>query len=169
MEDQVDMVAEALGREDQGDALLDAVEKRFEEVEAAHPDWEGKTVTAATKTSEGWGAYVEGSERVAFLERLGFEQSPTIAGIPANAGGFSVDVSSEQLDLLDADVIVAFPIFIDKAVITDDPLWQAIPAVAAGHAVVLDGDVSSAYSIGTTLSTGYALDRLVPLLEAATS
>ena len=169
MEDQVGMVAEALGREDQGDALLEAVDQRFDEVAAAHPDWKGKTVTAATKTSEGWGAYVEGSERVALLEKLGFAQSPTIAGIPANAGGFSVDVSSEQLDLLDADAIVAFPIFIDKAVITDDPLWQAIPAVAAGHSIVLDGDVSSAYSIGTTLSTGYALDRLVPLLETATS
>ncbi len=169
MEDQVDMVAEALGREDQGDALLDAVDQRFDQIEAAHPDWKGKTVTAATKPSEGWGAYVEGSERVAFLEKLGFEQSPTIAGIPANAGGFSVDVSSEQLDLLDADVIVAFPIFIDKSVITDDPLWQAIPAVAAGHSIVLDGDVSSAYSIGTTLSTRYALDQLVPLRETATS
>ncbi|KZC95724.1 iron-siderophore ABC transporter substrate-binding protein [Clavibacter tessellarius] len=169
MEDQVDMVAEALGREDQGDALLDAVDQRFDAVAAAHPDWKGKTVTAATKTSEGWGAYVEGSERVAFLEKLGFAQSPKIAAIPANAGGFSVDISSEQLDLLDADAIVAFPIFIDKAVITDDPLWQAVPAVAAGHSIVLDGDVSSAYSIGTTLSTGYALDRLVPLLETATS
>ncbi len=66
-------------------------------------------------------------------------------------------------------MIVAFPIFIDKSVITDDPLWQAIPAVAAGHSIVLDGDVSSAYSIGTTLSTGNALDQLVPLLETATS
>jgi iron complex transport system substrate-binding protein len=169
MDDQVDMISEALGREDQGDALLDAVEKRFDDVEAAHPEWDGKTVTAATKTSEGWGAYVEGSERVAFLEELGFDQSPTIAGLPTNASGFSVDISSEQLDLLDADLIVAFPIFIEKAVITDDPLWQAIPAVAAGHSVVIDGDLSAAYSIGTTLSTGYALDQLVPLLETATS
>jgi iron complex transport system substrate-binding protein len=169
MDDQVDMIAEALGREDQGDALLAEVDARFAEVAAAHPDWEGKTVTAATKTSEGWGAYVEGSERVAFLEELGFEQSPTIAGLPKSASGFTADISSEQLDLLDADLIVAFPIFIDKAVLTDDPLWQAVPAVAAGHAVVIDGDLSSAYSIGTTLSTGYALDELVPLLETATS
>jgi iron complex transport system substrate-binding protein len=168
MDDQVDMIAEALGREDQGDALLDEVEKRFDDVEAAHPEWDGKTVTAATKTSEGWGAYVAGSERVTFLEELGFAQSPTVAGLPVNASGFSVDISSEQLDLLDADLIVAFPIFIEKAVITDDPLWQAIPAVAAGRSVVIDGDLSAAYSIGTTLSTGYALDQLVPLLEAAT-
>ncbi|WP_317231095.1 iron-siderophore ABC transporter substrate-binding protein [Clavibacter sp. MX14-G9D] len=168
MDDQVDMVAEALGREDQGDALLEAVDARFDEVEAAHSEWKGRTVTAATKTSEGWGAYIEGSERVSFLEELGFAQSPTIAGLPKSASGFTADISSEQLDLLDSDVIVAFPIFIDKSVITDDPLWQAIPAVAAGHAVVIDGDLSSAYSIGTTLSTGYALDQLVPLLETAT-
>ena len=78
-------------------------------------------------------------------------------------------VSSEELDTLDADVVVAFPIFIDTTEITDDPQWQAIPAVAAGHDVVIDGDVANAYSLGTSLARQYALDQLVPLLEGATS
>ena len=70
--------------------------------------------------------------------------------------------------MIDADVIVAFPIYIDTTEITDDPQWQALPAVEAGHDVVIDGDVSSAYSLGTSLSRTYALEQLVPLLEAAT-
>ncbi|GII97736.1 iron complex transport system substrate-binding protein [Sediminihabitans luteus] len=167
-DDQMEMISTALGVPEKGEQLLDEVDAAFDEATAAHPEWDGKTVTAATRTSEGWGAYVEESSRVEFLENLGFEQSPTIAEIPANAGGFSVDISSEQLDLLDADLIVAFPIWIETTEITEDPQWKAIPAVADDRDVVIDGDLSSAYSLGTSLATLYAIDNLVPLLEDAT-
>lgn len=42
-----------------------------------------------------------------------------------------------------------------------------MPAVAAGRAVVIDGDLASAYSLGTTLATKYAIENLVPKLEDA--
>lgn len=67
-----------------------------------------RTVTAATKTSEGWGAYIEGGARV------------------------------ETLD-----------------------------TVKAGHAMVLDRDLSAAYSINSTLSALYTVEHLTPLLEKA--
>ena len=141
----------------------------FAAATAEHPEWKGLTAVAATRTSEGWGAYVEGSERVRFLEQLGFEQSPAIAAIEPNAGGFSVDISSEQLDLLDADLIVGFPIFIDRTEITEDPQFQAVPAVADGRAIVIDGDLSAAYSLSSPLSTRYAIDTIVPLIADALS
>jgi len=169
MDDQVGLVSAALGREDEGEQLLEEVDAAFAEAAEAHPDWEGRTVAAATKTSEGWGAYIEGSERVDFLENLGFEQSPEVAGLETSATGFTVDVSAEQLDLLDSDLIVAFPIFIDTTEITDDPLFKAVPAVADGRAVVIDGDLSSAYSLGTTLAVQYAIADLVPLIDEALS
>ena len=167
MEEQMNLVSSALGLKSEGDDLLAEVDATYEDAAAAHPEWKGLTATAATKTSEGWGAYVEGSERVAFLERLGFVQSPKIAALPTSSGGFTVDVSSEQLDLLDADLIVAFPIFIPTTEITDDPLWAAVPAVAAGHSVVIDGDISSAYSLGTTLAAKYSIENLVPIIADA--
>ena len=167
MDEQMTLVSSALGLKSEGDDLLAEVDATYEAAAAAHPEWKGLTVSAATKTSEGWGAYVEGSERVTFLERLGFVQSPKIAELPANSSGFSVDISSEQLDLLDADLIVAFPIFIPTTEITDDPLWAAVPAVAAGHSVVIDGDISSAYSLGTTLAAKYSIENLVPIIADA--
>jgi iron complex transport system substrate-binding protein len=162
MEQQMELVSTALGLVDEGEQLLAEVDAAYEEAAAAHPEWKGETIAAATKTSEGWGAYIEGSERVSFLERLGFVQSPDIAALPANSGGFSVDISSEQLDLLDADLIVAFPIFIPTSELTGDPLFQAVPAVADGRSLVIDGDLSSAYSLGSVLSVRYAIDNLVP-------
>lgn len=166
-EQQVTMISAALGVPEKGEELLAEVDEAFEAATAEHPEWQGRSTVAATKTSEGWGAYVEGSERVAFLERLGFEQSEKIAALDPSASGFTVDISAEQLDLLDADLIVAFPIFIETTEITEDPLFQAIPAVADGRSVVIDGDLASAYSLGTTLATLYAIDTIVPLIAEA--
>lgn len=164
---QLAMIAQALGVTDAAEALQREIDDLFVEAAAHHEQWKGLSVAAATRTSEGWGAYIDGTERVEFLKRLGFVQSPTIAELPATATGFSVDVSAEQLDLFDADLIVAFPIYIETTEITEDPQWQAIPAVADGRAIVLEGDLSSAYSLGSVLSTKYAVEQMVPLIEKA--
>lgn len=167
MEDQVRMISTALGVPEQGDALLKKVDDAYAQAAEAHPEWDGKTVTAATKTSEGWGAYIEGGGRVETLEHFGFKQNPAIAKLPVASSGFSVDISTEKLDLLDADLIVAFPIFLEKTAITGDPQWKTLDTVKAGHAVVLDGDLSAAYSINSTLSALYTVEHLTPLLEKA--
>lgn len=164
---QVTMIAAALGESAKGEALLKEVDDAFAAAASAHADWKGNTMTAATKTADGWGAYIEGSERVTFMQNLGFTQNPKIAAMQANASGFSVSISPENLDEIDADVIVAFPIFIETDQLTSDAAWKAVPAVAAGHAVVIDGDLASAYSLGTTLATKYAIENLVPKLEDA--
>lgn len=164
---QLELISAALGVPEKGAELEAQLDDAFAAARDAHPDWDGKTIAAATRTSEGWGAYIEGGDRVDFLQNLGFVQSPEIAALPVSSSGFSVSISAEQLDVLDADLIVAFPIYIDTAEITDDPQWKAIPAVAAGHSVVIDGDLSSAYSLGTIGAQLYALDNLVPLIEDA--
>ena len=59
MDEQMNLVSSALGLKSEGDALLAEVDATFDEAAAAHPEWDGLTVSAATKTSEGWGAYIE--------------------------------------------------------------------------------------------------------------
>ena len=167
---QMEMIAAALGREDLGDQLLAEVEQAFADAAAQHPEWAGRTATVGSRTSDGWGAYVARGEdddlgsRVAFMAGLGFVQNPQIADLPVGSSGFSVPVSEERLDLLDADVVIVSPIYVEPGLITEDPLWQAVPAVADGRALVLDGDVASAFSLGTTLAIRYAIDELVPRL-----
>lgn len=167
MDQQVKMISTALGVPEQGDALLKKVDDAYAKVAEEHPEWKGKTVTAATKTSEGWGAYIEGGSRLDTLEKLGFEQNPAITALPVNSSGFSVDISSEKLDALDADLIVAFPIYIDTKEITDDAQYQKLSAVKDGRDLVIDGGVSAAYSLGTPESALYALKKLTPMLEKA--
>ncbi|TPW77650.1 iron-siderophore ABC transporter substrate-binding protein [Schumannella soli] len=166
LEQQTTMIGEALGQPDKAKQLLDTVEKNAKAAADAHPEWAGKSATVAAYTSEGWGAYVDGDARLAFLQRLGFVQNPTIAAMKADS--FSVSISSEQLDLLNADLVVAFPIFIEASKITEQPLWSKVPAVEAGHSIVItDQSIQSAFSSGTPLAQDYLLKNFVPLIEKA--
>jgi len=163
---QMELVSTALGLADKGDELNAEVDAAFAAAAAAHPEFAGKTITVAAFTSEGWGAYIDGVDRVEFMKSLGFGLSPTIAGLTPD--GFSVPISSEQLDLLEADVLITFPIWVETAEVTDQPLYQAIPAVAEGRSILMDDDlISNAYSVGSTLARLYTIDKIVPLLEAA--
>jgi iron complex transport system substrate-binding protein len=164
--EQVTMISTALGMADKGEELLAGIDEDFAAAAAANPEFAGKTVTVAAFSSKGWGAYIEGVERVQFMERLGFVPSPTIAGLTPE--GFSVPISSEQLDLLESDLLVVFPIWVETSEVTSQPLFNAIPAVAEGRSVILDDElISSAYSLGSVLSQEYAIENVVPLLADA--
>jgi iron complex transport system substrate-binding protein len=166
--DQLEMIGAALGKSDEAAGLQAQVDQAFADTAAAHPEFAGKSVVVGSRTSEGYGAYVDGDTRVDFMTRLGFTNSSAVQDLAGDA--FSVSISNEQLPLLDADLTVMFPIFIDAGTITGDPLFQAVPSVQAGHAVVLDDEtLTSAFSIGTTLATQYALDNAVPLFADALS
>jgi iron complex transport system substrate-binding protein len=165
-EDQLRMVGEALGKSDEAAALQEQVDQAFTDAAAANPAFAGTEVAVAAYTSEGFGAYVQGDVRVDVMEKLGFTIKPEIQALATDS--FFISVSEEQLPLLDAGLTVAFPIFVAASEITDNPLWQSIPSVQAGHAVVLDDEtLTSAFSIGTPQGIQYALDNAVPLFAAA--
>jgi len=166
-DEQMTMISTALGMEDKGEELLADVDASFAEAAEAHPEFEGKTITVSAYTSDGWGAYIDGVERVTFMQKLGFVQSPTIQGLTPD--GFSVPISSEQLDQLESDVLVVFPIWVETSEVTSQPLFNAIPAVAEGRSIILDDElISNAYSLGSVLSTQYAIENVVPMLVEAT-
>jgi len=165
-EQQLDLVAQALGRTDEAETVKADVDQAFEEAAAAHPEFDGTEVAVAAYSAEGFGAYVRGDARVDFMERLGFVNAPAVQDLATES--FFVSVSQEQLPLLDAELTVAFPIFVEASEITGNPLWQAIPSVQAGHAVVLDDEtLTNAFSLGTSLGIEYALENAVPLFADA--
>ncbi|MFJ6698828.1 iron-siderophore ABC transporter substrate-binding protein [Streptomyces sp. NPDC091272] len=165
-ETQTKMVADALGLHEKGAELIAKTGKKFKDATAKHPEFKGKTVTAGSLTSVGYGAYVKGSGRVDFLERLGLKNNPAV---DAKAGkSFSVEVSRESLDMLDADLMVMAPIGVEASKIKNDPLYKEIPAVKAGHDIVFDpkSDLSTAFATDSVLSVSYALDKVVPEFAA---
>ncbi|MFD5746193.1 iron-siderophore ABC transporter substrate-binding protein [Streptomyces sp. NPDC127033] len=162
---QTEMISAALGIPEKGEQLIAETERKFQESAAAHPEFKGKTIALGSRTGDAFGAYVHGTGRVDFVERLGFRNSPAVE---AKAGAsFSVPVSRENLELLDADLTVMAPIGVDAKKITDDPLYQAVPSVKAGRSVVFDDDtLSNAFATDSVLSVAYALEKVVPLFAA---
>ncbi|MHA6623183.1 iron-siderophore ABC transporter substrate-binding protein [Pseudonocardia sp. DLS-67] len=161
--DQVTMVAAALGVPERGSELIADVERRFAAAAAAHPEFAGRTVTVAARSGTGWGVYASSTERVEFMTRLGFVPNPRIESLPEVR--FSHPVSEERLSVLDADLLVVFPIQRTAAEVNATPLFAEIPAVQAGRAIVFENpDVQKAYSTNSVLSIHFALDAVVPLI-----
>ncbi|GAA3594550.1 iron-siderophore ABC transporter substrate-binding protein [Kineosporia mesophila] len=166
-EDQTTMIATALGEKEKGEKLISDITAEYQKYADANPEFAGKTITVGSRTSEGWGAYVKGNGRVTFAEMLGFTINPKVQE-KAEPGTFSVKVSEENLTMLDADLVVMLPIYIDAKEISDNALFTAVPAVKAGHSVVIDdADIRLAFSAESPLSIGYALEHVVPLFKAA--
>jgi iron complex transport system substrate-binding protein len=163
---QLELVGQALGKVDEAAALQDEVDQAFADAAAANPGFAGTEVAVGAYTSEGFGGYVRGDNRVDFMEQLGFVNKADIQDLAGE--NFFVPVSDEQLSLLDAPLTVVFPIFVDAAEIAAHPLWPTLTSVQQGHAVVLDDELLvSAFSSGSAPGTLYALENTVPLFAAA--
>ncbi|MBD8079824.1 iron-siderophore ABC transporter substrate-binding protein [Cellulosimicrobium arenosum] len=166
MQDQVDMIAAALGRSEAGDELLAEVDDAYAAAREENPDFEGKTAVIGSYWSEGFGAYVSTSSRGEFMQALGFVTKPEID--EAAGEEFSVNLGTETLDLLDADLTVIQPIGFTAAEVEEQPLFQTVPSVADGRYVVFDDkDLSNAFSLGTPTAVIYAVDNVVPLFADA--
>jgi len=163
-DEQISMVASALGVPDKGAEVVADIDEQFATAAAEHPEFAGKTVTVAAYTSDGWGAYVSGDARVQFLQDLGFVNNPAVEAVETD--NFFIPISNENLGMLDADLLVVLPIYVETSEVTDNPLFQQIPAVQDGRFLVLDSgsDIANAISLNSALSIPFALEQLVPLL-----
>jgi iron complex transport system substrate-binding protein len=165
-EQQLEMIGQALGKTEEAEEIQAEVAEAFDEAAAAHPEFDGTEVAVGAFTAEGFGAYVRGDARVDFMERLGFENEAAIQELATE--NFFVPVSEEQVPLLDAELTVAFPIYVEASEFTSSPLWQSLGSVQDGRAVVLaDPDLINAFSSGSPLGIRHALDNAVPLFADA--
>lgn len=164
--ERTEEIAEALDLDPQ--PVFDQVDAAFAEARAAHPEFEGATYTYAVLHPEQI-TYIsyEGSDTT-FFDRLGFT-------LPATASEFTeatASVSRENLDLLDADVLLIGYPFADEGIMTQtelesSPLFQQIPAVAGGHYAVVGDDIASPLAYPTPLSDLWVLNEIVPVLADA--
>ncbi|MPR00285.1 ABC transporter substrate-binding protein [Modestobacter sp. I12A-02628] len=157
-QEQTLLTGQALGREDEAQALVDDVEGRFAQAVADNPGFTGSSM-AVDLTGVGSGHYLLGADdlRTQFFADLGFTVPDA-----------STDVSPERLDLLEADVLAVNGY--DHADADADALFSALDVVTQRRTVLLGGyagDVSAALGFGSPLSLPFLLDRVVPALAAA--
>ena len=164
---QVELIAAALGLPDKGDELVTQVNDRIDEAKEANPDWSDKTASVVTQFGGGWGAYVAGDARMGLITALGFQENQEVADLAD--GNFYVDLSEENIDVTDSDVVVGFPIGTETSEFEESSGWNRIGAVKDGRGIVADDDLTSAFSLGTPDAMIYAIDELQPQLEEITS
>lgn len=163
-------VGTALGRDADAAALIPSIEQQFAQARTENPDFAGRTGLLASLLEDGtFYIYAEGPAP-RFLVDLGFELPPAAAALFTGADRPPVALSLEQLSVLEADLLVVGlygQAAIDARI--DDPLFQGLPTVQQGRAVLLPelSTANGAMTFGSVLSLPAALDELVPRFTAA--
>lgn len=171
-QDQTLSIGQALGRADRAEELVAGVEARFAAVRERHPEFAGRTAVLAQEGEPGqYDVLSSTSPRGSILTALGFTTPPEITDLIEAGGEEFVAVSGEQLDLLDAGVLV-WQVGLDSdafvAALRANPLYQRLTAVREGRDVfVADEIVAGALTWSTVLSIPYVIDALEPVLVAA--
>lgn len=166
--ERTEQAAAALDVAAAGEQAVAKVDTAFADAAAAHPQFAGKTITYAVIHPDQITYISYAGSDMDFFTDLGFT-------LPATAGQFSESndaVSRENVDLLDADVLLVGYPFGDEGVLTrsaleSDPLFRQIPAVAAGRYAVVDDAVASPLAYPTPLSQPWVLEQLLPVLQSA--
>lgn len=165
---QVRLIAQALGVPERGDELIQQVKDDYARVAAEHPEFKGKTATFSQNGFYNGELYVypEGLG-TDFLSYLGFTINPKLTPL-AKTPGEQVPISEERLDVIDADVIVfATEKPEDVANFKKVPTFDLLDAVKGRRAVYTSATLSGAMYFLTPLSFAYVRERLTPELVKA--
>jgi iron complex transport system substrate-binding protein len=167
-DEQVALIASALGVPRKGRALVEDIKDDYAKVAAAHPEFRGKTATFSQNGFYSGLIYVyPDGLNTDFLTMLGFEINPKLTPLVENPGE-QVGISEERMDVLEADVIVfATEKPSDVAALKKVPTFEKLAAVSEHRAVYTDATLAGALYFISPLSLPYVLDRLTPQLEAA--
>lgn len=167
---QVRLIGRALGRERRAEELVAGVEQRFADVAASHPEWQGASAVFTSVYEGGQlSVYAPDNPATSSLKSLGFV-IPAALNPFVDEGSFEVaQISAERLDLIDAQLVVSDAALedLESAGLFALPTYQNLTAVREGRVIFPPEDVRDALSYRNVLSLPWALDRLVPSIEAA--
>ncbi|HEY8527967.1 MAG TPA: iron-siderophore ABC transporter substrate-binding protein [Acidimicrobiales bacterium] len=168
-QEQTRTIGRILGQPEEADELVTAIEDRFARARAEHPEFAGRTAVVATPYAGSVSVFAPTDPRGRFLDALGFEPVDEIVDLVGD--GFSADLSYEQAELLDVDVLVWIieDAEADMPQVRSMPIYGELDVVREGREVPVENlsELGGATSFGTVLSLPVLLDQLVPMLAAA--
>src|SRR6478609_8312659 len=166
-QDQALQIARGLGRESDGQQIIDDLEADYAAVAAEHPEWADRTATFSQGAPYDGILYVyPPGLSTDFLTELGFTMTTGFEDYAPE--GSQAEISAENVGLIDADVIV-FATEDQKGFdsLQDFGTVGSLPAVKENRSVYTDGTLAGAVYFDTPLSRAYVLDKLTPMLEQA--
>ncbi len=165
----VTTVGTALGKSAEAERVLDDIAAVTAEQAAAHPELMGKTVAAVADFAGTFYVYKGADARVDFLFDLGLTDAPAVNDLANGDSSFSYQLSYEELDKLDSDILVLYSDTTEaEEAFLSTSHAQTIPAVANGTvASVVGVELIAAVSPPTALSLTWGIEDYVEILAAA--
>lgn len=163
-----EQIGRALGQPERARRLVADAEARFTRAKADHPHFKGREVLIVAPGAGGkLSVFAPTDTRGRFMTSLGFTQPDAIE--KATGDQFYAYLSEERLDLVDVDALLVLaedPT--TRRQLLAQPAFANLEVVRDGRAIMVDDvDLSMALSASSVLSIPYALDRVLPRLDAA--
>jgi iron complex transport system substrate-binding protein len=166
-QDMTRITGQALGMAGKADELISGIDARFAAVRKDHPEWTGKTISVVDPYEPGkYAVFSPTDPKARFLTELGYKVPDAI--VSAAGDRYAAEVSSERLDLADADRLVFLasdPTAEER--VKADKVYQGLAVAREGRALFVpyaSPPIGAAIAFNTVLSIPYAIDQLVPLL-----
>lgn len=170
----IEVVGDALGQPARAGELIAETEQYMQDAAAANPQFADKSVVYGVSLTDGSteaGIYLPSDLRVRFLLDLGLQNTPGLDRVLAGVEGdnWYGSVSLEQLGEVPADLYVAWTSSPEEtAYMLNHPTFQLWDPIANGQYLILeDAALENAVQAPTPLSIPYAVDAMVPLINAA--
>jgi iron complex transport system substrate-binding protein len=167
--EQTLLIGQAVGMEDQAQALIDGIDADFADAAAEHPEFDGTSIVFLQNAFyDGEAiAYQEGLS-TDFLTDLGFEIPGQLDEFVQEAEGSQAYIPLEQLSALDAaDVLLwATEDPSDRDALEEVPLYRALEEVEQGRLVFTDAVTAGAIYFTSPLSLPFVIENLVPALAS---
>ena len=169
-QDVITIVGEAMGRSAEAEQVLADLDAQIAETAAAHPEFADATIAYIDDDVDTFYMYLPSDPRVVILEQLGFTTPESVTALDTGEGTFYTTVSYENLDKIDADVILTQAeeqSALDEFLSSDR--GQLIPAVKKGAVAAVVGEENVSATTPTALSVPWLLPTLAEQLAAATA
>lgn len=169
-QDSTRKVAKALGLESKGEEVIASAESTLTDAAAANPQLKGETfnVLISPSASEVYILCSADDNLGRVMKEFGMVLSEYAQSVPCTNG--RTKVSYENLDKLDADVLIAFPDTAEQmSYLTDQQLWNNLSAVKRGAVVEIPKteSVPAALAFPSATSLEWAVGQMTPLLVEA--
>jgi iron complex transport system substrate-binding protein len=165
-------IAEAVGRVGEADEAISDADEKVERVSVDHPELVGKTFNAVISPSpdEIYILCSEEDNMGRVMADFGLKLSDYAQSVECDGG--KAAISWENVPQLDADLLWVIPDNPEQlGVLTDNPLWNALPAVQRGAYFVVPKTEGVPFAIAfpSPLSLSWAVDQLAPQVAEASA
>lgn len=164
-QEHVKVVGQAVGKPDEAEKVIKETEDSIAAVKAKHPALDGKTYSLSIGNTPAKIFTIASEDDFAakLMSEVGMKLTPTVTNIKTVSGSPTGELSFEQLDKLDADlVIIAFTTPDLKKAFESSALVKNMDAVKKDNYVVTDVATISQLRSPSVLGIPWALDNLEP-------